>query len=126
MGDVTSPSSNSEDTMFPAANVDVNSAFPNDTQSLEGSLSSPPSSQRQGQQNDSVMDHAEEFETGKTDFGRSVEDRFAPGASWKNKKANDEWNRAWASVEDKSFSLSKLVSTQTHVSCSPSVIRGVW
>lgn len=54
------------------------------------------------------MDAAEEegASVGQERMGR---DTFVPGASWNNKKARDEWQRAWNQLEHKSFSLSELL-----------------
>ncbi|KAL9632766.1 MAG: hypothetical protein Q9164_005114 [Protoblastenia rupestris] len=39
--------------------------------------------------------------------GQGGKGKFIPGASWNSKKARDEWQRAWAGLEDKWFSLSE-------------------
>lgn len=41
-------------------------------------------------------------------FVTSAEEIHKPGAAWDNKRARDEYGRAWQTVEDKEFSLSRL------------------
>ena len=52
------------------------------------------------------MDAAEE-EGASVGQERRGRDTFVPGASWNNKKARDEWQRAWSQLEHKTFSLSE-------------------
>ena len=43
-----------------------------------------------------------------SDFAKSAaESRYEPGGSWNNKKARDEFQRAYMQIEDKNFSLSE-------------------
>ena len=46
----------------------------------------------------------------KSEFAKSAELGMEPGSCWKNKKARDEWQKAWNQIEDKGFSLSEFVS----------------
>lgn len=41
----------------------------------------------------------------KSDFARSAEMVHEPGSCWNNKKAKDEWQKAWNQIEDRAFSL---------------------
>ena len=43
----------------------------------------------------------------KTEFAKSAEMRHEPGSCWNNKKAREEWQKAWSQIEDKNFSLSE-------------------
>jgi len=43
----------------------------------------------------------------RSNLSRRAADAYEPGAKWNNKKARDEWQRAWTNLEDKNFSLSK-------------------
>ena len=43
-----------------------------------------------------------------SEFAKSAQAQFEPGASWNNKKARDEYQRAFMQIEDKGFSLSEL------------------
>ena len=43
----------------------------------------------------------------KSEFAKSAELAHEPGSCWNNKKARDEWQKAWNLIEDKSFSLSE-------------------
>ena len=43
----------------------------------------------------------------KSDFAKSAELGHEPGSCWNNKKAKDEWQKAWNQMEDKNFSLSE-------------------
>ena len=43
----------------------------------------------------------------KSDFAKSAEMVHEPGSCWNNKKAKEEWQKAWNQVEDKNFSLSE-------------------
>ena len=43
----------------------------------------------------------------KSDFAKSAEMTHEPGSCWNNKKARDEWQKAWNQIEDKNFSLSE-------------------
>ena len=103
MGDLTS--SSSDDAMFPSANNTDTDMAASKTQQT---LSSPPSSQQQQTTHiDEAVEHMEDTDGSKGGFGKSAEDRFVPGASWNNKKAKDEYSRAWTIVEDRDFSLRK-------------------
>ena len=99
MGDASSSSSNSEDALFPSSNLDDDPMAAKVAQTL----SSPPSSQQQLVQHDNDVEIVE-ADNGR--FGTNIEDTYVPGASWNNKKASEDWHRAWAMVEDKTFSLS--------------------
>ena len=41
----------------------------------------------------------------KSDFAKSAEMVHEPGSCWDNKKAKDEWQKAWNQIEDRAFSL---------------------
>ena len=43
----------------------------------------------------------------KSDFAKSAEMTHEPGSCWNNKKAREEWQKAWNQIEDKNFSLSE-------------------
>ncbi len=43
----------------------------------------------------------------KSDFAKSAELVHEPGSCWNNKKAREEWHKAWNQIEDKNFSLSE-------------------
>lgn len=43
----------------------------------------------------------------KSEFAKSAELGHEPGSCWNNKKAKDEWQKAWNQIEDKNFSLSE-------------------
>lgn len=43
----------------------------------------------------------------KSDFAKSAEINHEPGSCWNNKKAKEEWQKAWSQIEDKNFSLSE-------------------
>ncbi|CAF9919232.1 MAG: hypothetical protein ALECFALPRED_001092 [Alectoria fallacina] len=44
----------------------------------------------------------------KSDFAKSAEMVHEPGSCWNNKKAREEWQKAWNQIEDKSFSLKEF------------------
>ena len=46
----------------------------------------------------------------KSEFAKSAEMVHEPGSCWNNKKAREEWQKAWNQIEDKSFSLSEYFS----------------
>ena len=106
----SSPSSDSENAMFPSANEELELGQPHTSQTFGGDMSSPPASQGQGQQYTGVegaMELGEEDKASKQEtFAKNDQDVYVPGSSWNNKKARDEWQRAWNMLEDKSFSLS--------------------
>lgn len=63
---------------------------------------------------DQLMDAAQGMEQGngngwepKSEFAKSAEMAYEPGSCWNNKKARDEWQKAWTLLEDKSFTLSE-------------------
>ena len=110
MGDVTSSSTDSEDAMIPAANTELDSGVQAFSRDAGVSLSSPPPSQSIPSQNDGsteAMDLIQGNPTRKSANGRDTGEKYYPGASWNNKKARDEWQRAWSQIEYKNFSLSK-------------------
>lgn len=43
----------------------------------------------------------------KSEFAKSAEMVHEPGSCWNNKKAREEWQKAWNQIEDKNFSLSE-------------------
>ena len=43
----------------------------------------------------------------KSEFAKSAEMAHEPGSCWNNKKAREEWQKAWNQIEDKNFSLSE-------------------
>ena len=105
MGDMTSSSSSSEDAMFPSDKAAVPSESARAFQPLGAEPSSPPDTQKS-----QPLDPSDLVEDGNSQTigtGSSESDTFIPGEGWKTKKANDEYQRAWAMLEDKSFSLSK-------------------
>ena len=55
------------------------------------------------------MDQSNGWEP-KSEFAKSAEMVHEPGSCWNNKKAREEWQKAWNQIEDKSFSLSKYFS----------------
>ena len=96
--------------MFPSANIDLESENPQGLQTSIGDLSSPPASQgpaRHDEAFEEAMELGEDETLKKTGFGGFGEDVFVPGSSWNNRKARDEWQRAWNVLEDKHFSLSE-------------------
>ena len=107
----SSPSTDSENAMFPSANIDPDPEHPHDLQASVGDPSSPPASQGPARQNgtsEETMDAGGAEETLKAaGFGSTGEDIFVPGSSWNNKKAREEWHRAWNLLEDKNFTLSE-------------------
>ena len=110
MGVPSSPSTDSENAMFPSANIDLESENPQGLQTSIGDLSSPPASQgpaRHDEAFEEAMELGEDETLKKTGFGGFGEDVFVPGSSWNNRKARDEWQRAWNVLEDKHFSLSE-------------------
>lgn len=105
MGDLTS--SSSDDAMFPSANnTDADLTASKNLHAL----SSPPSSQQKhSTQVDDAMERMDDMDAEKAGLEKGAEDRFVPGATWNNKKAKDEWSRAWIIVEDRDFSLRKSI-----------------
>ena len=111
MGDVTSPSTDSEDAMFPAANTEIGSGNQPLPSNTGVTLSSPPPSQNVSSSMDGAAEAMElnAGETTKTPAScKRNSAKYYPGETWNNKKARDEWQRAWSMLEDKSFSLSNL------------------
>ena len=43
----------------------------------------------------------------KSEFAKSAELVVEPGSSWNNKKAREEYQKAWNQIEDKGFTLSE-------------------
>ena len=43
----------------------------------------------------------------KSEFAKSAEMLHEPGSCWNNKKAREEYQKAWNQIEDKTFSLSE-------------------
>ncbi|KAG8533312.1 uncharacterized protein KY384_002095 [Bacidia gigantensis] len=113
MGELNSPSTDSEEAMFPAANTSVESSASFIPPNINDILFSPPPSQNQTNQGNEV-DGAVQMEdlgtTKKSDFGKEPQDTFVLGASWNNKKARDEWQRAWNLLEDRQFNLRRGMS----------------
>ncbi|KAL9130990.1 MAG: hypothetical protein Q9217_000979 [Psora testacea] len=105
MGNASSPSTDNEDAMFPAASTDPTTERPADP----NILSSPLASQEQQNGGGDAMETAEGDDSGATyarvDHLENAQGQYMPGASWNNQKARDEWQRAWAMLEDKGFSL---------------------
>ena len=104
MGDVTSSSSSSEDAMFPSDKAKAPSESSRAFQPLGAEPSSPPDTHKS-----QPLDPSGPVEDGgfqRAGTGSSESDTFIPGEGWKTKKANDEYQRAWAMLEDKNFSLS--------------------
>lgn len=107
--------------MFPAANdpVATPSQFDEILNTANGPVSdlSPPASQDPPRPNGALAQESEAMDTGngehgkkenlKSDFAKSATSTHEPGGSWNNRKAKDEWQRAWNSLEDKNFSLSE-------------------
>ena len=97
--------------VFPAANAEMDLNVSKSAEVMgRGSLSSPPDSQQQSVPDLEPGDLMEDTANEPTGFGKSLDDRFVPGASWNNKKAKDEWQRSWAALEDKNFTLRKSAS----------------
>lgn len=44
----------------------------------------------------------------KTEFAKSAEMAQEPGSCWNNRKAKEEWQKAWSQVEDKNFNLNEF------------------
>ncbi|KAL9104117.1 MAG: hypothetical protein Q9163_000919 [Psora crenata] len=110
MGNVSSHSTDSEDAMFPSANADPATENSNNP---TAPLSSPLSSQQpQNGDVDAMETTGGEQDSGKMvpkgEFGMNAQNGYVPGASWDNKEARDEWQKAWVMLEDKGFSLSRL------------------
>ncbi len=121
------PFSSSDSDMFPTANSPPPQSAHLDQLNQPTALSSPPASQDPPHTNangngmpddedeamDTVpMDGSERSERNGVGGADGQErgkgsDEFEPGAGWNNKRARDEWGRAWGSCEDKSFSLSE-------------------
>ena len=112
----SSPSTDSDNAMFPSANEELIPGHSQASQTFAGDFSSPPASQGQAQQNansEEATEPAGEDGASKTDgYTRNEEDVFVAGSSWNNKKARDEWQRAWTMLEDKNFSLSQYYCQQ--------------
>lgn len=116
-------SSDAEDaeSMFPTANdpVTTNSQFDSILNTASGPVSdlSPPASQDPPGRNGALAQDGEAMDIGngergrkgnlKSEFAKTAASTHEPGASWNNRKAKDEWQRAWNSLEDKTFSLSE-------------------
>lgn len=123
---VESASSDDDEVMFPSENEPPGSNLHDNHAPVEDQPSglSPP----QSQEIPDVMDTAEashgmngadqlmaaaqgtEQSTGncwepKSDFAKSAEMAHEPGSCWNNKRARDEYQKAWNQIEDKNFSL---------------------
>lgn len=86
----------------PPQSQDVGEAM--DTSAAQANHSAPESWSNMSRQN-----LGEEAWVPQSEFARSAADaQFEPGAGWNNKKAREEYQRAMAVIEDKSFSLSKM------------------
>ena len=63
----------------------------------------------------------------KSEFAKSAEMAHEPGSCWNNKKAREEWQKAWNQVEDKNFSLSECSTGDGRDGGNlPIVCRGFW
>ena len=58
----------------------------------------------------------------KSEFAKSAETVHQPGSCWNNKKAKEEWQKAWNQIEDKNFSLSEYSLTDGRISRSSSTV----
>ena len=107
MGDITS-SSSSDEAMFPSDKAMITPESTKAQHIIGAEPSSPLSTQKSQPLN--VMVSPEDAEFRRTENGSNADDRFIPGAGWKTKKASDEYQRSWAMLEDKQFSLSRSAS----------------
>lgn len=128
VGDSPSSSSDDDEAMFPSELEPPGSTLHSHLATLgnQSSALSPPQSQEPHEAMDTaeanhnmngadqLMDAAQGIEQSngngwepKSDFAKSAEMVHEPGSCWNNKKAKDEWQKAWNQIEDKSFSLSK-------------------
>lgn len=121
-----SSSSSDDEVMFPSENEPPGSTLHDSHAPLE--TQSPGLSPPQSQEIHDAMDTAEashgvssadqlmdaaqgtDQSTGngwepKSDFAKSAEMAHEPGSCWNNKKARDEYQKAWNQIEDKNFSL---------------------
>ena len=63
----------------------------------------------------------------KSEFAKSAEMAHEPGSCWNNKKAREEWQKAWNQVEDKNFSLSEYSTGDGRDGGNlPIFCRGFW
>ena len=108
MGDVASSSSD-EGLSSPSGNTDPRTLV----SKASNSLSSPPSSQQNHLASTGEMfEHADDLQGGKGKLEKPTEESFVPGVSWNNKKAKDDYAKAWNMVEDRDFSLREFDSSR--------------
>lgn len=122
-----SSSESDDEAMFPTdldpPSLTINESVP--TFELEPPGLSPPQSQElfdsmdtEGSDKmngaDQLMDAAQGLDqsngTGwepRSEFAKSAEMTHEPGSCWNNKKAREEYQKAWNQIEDKNFSLSE-------------------
>ncbi|KAL9135422.1 MAG: hypothetical protein Q9175_003394 [Cornicularia normoerica] len=121
-----SSSSSDDEAMFPSELEPPGSAPHENLAPLENQTSglSPPQSQElhdtmdtaDGSHDmngaDQLMDAAQGIDQSngngwepKSEFAKSAEMVHEPGSCWNNKKAREEWQKAWNQIEDKNFSL---------------------
>ena len=116
MGDRTSPSTASEDAMFPATNDEPGSSKAINQPILGGDLSSPPPSQEPAGPEDAFVETMESIDEeapqSSSRLGNQSDAPYIPGSGWDNRKARDDYQRAWQSMEDKNFSLSSYTPSQ--------------
>lgn len=124
-----SESSSDDEAMFPSELEPPGSTFHGNLAPLEAQPSglSPPQSQELHDPMDTaeashdmngadqLMDAAQGVgqSTGngwepKSEFAKSAEMVHEPGSCWNNKKAREEWQKAWNQIEDKNFSLKEF------------------
>lgn len=127
-----SSSSSDDEAMFPSEFEPPGSVTHENTAPFDGPASglSPPQSQEQHDVMDTaeashatngahqLMDAAWSTDQSngiawepKSEFAKSAEMVHVPGSCWNNKKAREEWQKAWNQIEDKNFSLSEYALT---------------
>ena len=142
-----SSSSSDDEAMFPSELDPTNSAFQENLAALERQPPglSPPHSQElpdvmdtaEGNDRamngaDQLLDAARGIDQGngwepKSEFAKSAELVHEPGSCWNNKKAKEEWQKAWNQIEDKNFSLSEYSREGDEDGGSlPVCCRGLW
>ena len=123
-----SSSSSDDEAMFPSAETEpTSSAFHDSLAAVEHQAPglSPPHSQELHDAMDTaegngpelngadqLLDAAQNIDPSngwepKSEFAKSAEMMHEPGSCWNNKKAREEWQKAWNQIEDKNFSLSE-------------------
>ena len=127
-----SSSSSDDEAMFPSEFEPPGSASHGNAAPFDGPASglSPPQSQEQHDVMDTaeathdtngadqLLDAAQSTNQSngdtwepKSEFAKSAEMVHQPGSCWNNKKAKEEWQKAWNQIEDKNFSLSEYSPT---------------